>query len=213
MTPILTPPVRGEWAVMNPPGHPVNAFDLLAVDRLGVPYPAFRLWGHVFGQLDASRTYAWEQPALAPCNGVVSACFDAALDRTKLSLPLDLIALGKSAPPPNATFSWYGGNHVIIDGGGFFVLLAHLREGACRVRVGDQVRMGEELGKVGNSGQSIQPHLHIQAMSQPDPLPLFQNLISFAISACERRRGGRWETATDAPLTSGARYRFSDNSP
>lgn len=32
------------------------------------------------------------------------------------------------------------------------------------------------LGKVGNSGSSLQPHLHFQVMNSPDHFPLFKNL-------------------------------------
>ena len=57
------------------------------------------------------------------------------------------------------------GNHVVISIGlaGPFVWLAHLREGSVRVRVGDEVTTGEQVGECGNSGNSTQPHVHVQA--------------------------------------------------
>jgi len=30
---IIAPPLSGEWAIFNPPGHPPLAFDFLAVDE------------------------------------------------------------------------------------------------------------------------------------------------------------------------------------
>ena len=38
----------------------------------------------------------------------------------------------------------------------------HLMMDSVRVRVGDWVETGEELGRVGSSGQSSQPHLHFE---------------------------------------------------
>ena len=54
------------------------------------------------------------------------------------------------------------------DTGGRYVLLAHLRSGSLRVRAGDRVAVGQELGACGNSGNSTQPHVHVQAMDGPD---------------------------------------------
>jgi murein DD-endopeptidase MepM/ murein hydrolase activator NlpD len=61
------------------------------------------------------------------------------------------------------------GNHVIIerDGGGY-VLLAHLRAGSIQVGEGETVAVGHELGECGNSGNSTQPHVHVQVMDSPD---------------------------------------------
>jgi murein DD-endopeptidase MepM/ murein hydrolase activator NlpD len=42
------------------------------------------------------------------------------------------------------------------------VLLAHLRRGTVRVRPGQSVRSGDQLGECGNSGNSTQPHVHVQ---------------------------------------------------
>jgi murein DD-endopeptidase MepM/ murein hydrolase activator NlpD len=50
---------------------------------------------------------------------------------------------------------------------------------------GDRIRAGQMLGRVGNSGASLQPHLHFQVMASPDPFPLFANLVPFAISRAD----------------------------
>ena len=54
------------------------------------------------------------------------------------------------------------GNHVVLalGPGGPFVLLAHLRRE--RVHPGQSVRSGDQLGECGNSGNSTQPHVHVQ---------------------------------------------------
>ncbi|WP_315897911.1 M23 family metallopeptidase [Isoptericola variabilis] len=35
--------------------------------------------------------------------------------------------------------------------------------------MGDRVAAGQPLGECGNSGNSTQPHVHVQAMDGPDP--------------------------------------------
>jgi murein DD-endopeptidase MepM/ murein hydrolase activator NlpD len=49
-----------------------------------------------------------------------------------------------------------------------FIAMAHLRSGSVRVSVGQRVEEGEQIGDCGNSGNSTQPHLHIQAMDSAD---------------------------------------------
>ncbi len=63
------------------------------------------------------------------------------------------------------------GNHVVLDlGNGNYVLYAHLIPGSLAVKVGDQVNAGDVIGKVGNSGNSIAPHLHFHVMDSASPL-------------------------------------------
>jgi murein DD-endopeptidase MepM/ murein hydrolase activator NlpD len=53
------------------------------------------------------------------------------------------------------------GNQVSLDlGNGQYAFYAHLQPGSLRVRAGDRVRRGQVLGLVGNSGNSVGPHLH-----------------------------------------------------
>ena len=50
-----------------------------------------------------------------------------------------------------------------------FILLAHMLRQSVRVRVGDAVSAGDYLGDVGNSGNTIGPHLHIEVLgAKPD---------------------------------------------
>ncbi len=59
------------------------------------------------------------------------------------------------------------GNHVILRCGEADIVLAHLRRGSVTLAPGDEVLPGERLGKVGNSGASSEPHLHIHAQRPP----------------------------------------------
>lgn len=63
----------------------------------------------------------------------------------------------------------YAGNHVILDiGGGLYACYAHCMTGSIAVQVGDRVRQGDTIGRLGNSGNSNAPHLHFQLCDGPD---------------------------------------------
>ncbi|MGO4839784.1 M23 family metallopeptidase, partial [Rhizobiaceae sp. 2RAB30] len=62
------------------------------------------------------------------------------------------------------------GNFVVQDIGGAYVLYAHMQPGTVTVKAGDRVKRGASLGKVGNSGNSQAPHLHLHVMDGPSPL-------------------------------------------
>jgi murein DD-endopeptidase MepM/ murein hydrolase activator NlpD len=47
-------------------------------------------------------------------------------------------------------------------------LLAHLRRGSVAVKEGQAVRAGEPIARCGNSGNTSQPHLHLQVQSPTD---------------------------------------------
>jgi len=59
-----------------------------------------------------------------------------------------------------------GGNGVEIDHGfGEISALWHMIPGTVKVKVGDKVELGQELGRAGNSGRSSGPHVHFHVTS------------------------------------------------
>ena len=63
------------------------------------------------------------------------------------------------------------GNYLMIDHGkNEYSLYAHLQPGSVRVHVGDRVKAGDVIGKLGSSGNSTEPHLHFHVCDKPDPL-------------------------------------------
>jgi murein DD-endopeptidase MepM/ murein hydrolase activator NlpD len=67
--------------------------------------------------------------------------------------------------PENITPEEADGNSVILDiGGGNYANYAHFQPGSIRVKEGERVKRGDVLGLVGNSGNSLAPHLHFHVM-------------------------------------------------
>jgi murein DD-endopeptidase MepM/ murein hydrolase activator NlpD len=66
-------------------------------------------------------------------------------------------------------FEGAAGNYVLIaHEGGEHTLYAHMRRGSVRVRVGQRVAAGAQIGEAGSSGNSTEPHLHFQVIDGPD---------------------------------------------
>jgi hypothetical protein len=86
-----------------------------------------------------------------------------ALDVTRLNA-LGVRAMGLE-PDSNERFLIYG--EPILSPCDGQVVAAHygdpdhIQKDSTRVRLGDEVRLGQEIGLVGNSGNSTEPHLHI----------------------------------------------------
>ena len=60
------------------------------------------------------------------------------------------------------------GNHVGIEvAPGEFLFVGHLQPGTVAVEVGDRVAAGQLLGRVGNSGNSSEPHVHLHLQDSP----------------------------------------------
>jgi murein DD-endopeptidase MepM/ murein hydrolase activator NlpD len=60
------------------------------------------------------------------------------------------------------------GNYVIIDNGdGEFTALLHMEKGSIKVKAGDAVAQGQQVGNVGFSGDATVPHLHVALMRGP----------------------------------------------
>ena len=51
---------------------------------------------------------------------------------------------------------------------GVWAIYAHLQPGSITVKTGDQVKKGQVIGRLGNSGNSSGPHLHFQLSDGPE---------------------------------------------
>jgi murein DD-endopeptidase MepM/ murein hydrolase activator NlpD len=68
------------------------------------------------------------------------------------------------------------GNHVLLRCGQVRVLLAHLRQGSVAVAAHDHVDRAQLLGRIGNSGGTREPHLHLAAIDLEGAFPLARAL-------------------------------------
>ncbi|HVL24577.1 MAG TPA: peptidoglycan DD-metalloendopeptidase family protein [Thermomicrobiales bacterium] len=107
--------------------------------------------------------HAWGQNVLAPADGTVVAAMN---DQPDLR-PNQITDPTSGPPDPSAQPA---GNHVVIQTAeDEFVFVSHMQQGSVRVQKGDEVRAGEVLGLVGNSGNSSEPHIHIHVQDTEDP--------------------------------------------
>ena len=182
--PMLAQPVAdGQWVAAEGccfkshhrrPPLTLNGEDFLsqtyAIDFLKVVDG--KLWeGDDPKDLDAWYTYG--QDALAVVDGTVSSILTDEDDVTPFE-----------ANPVPRNIDNVTGNHVIIDqGNGIYVVYAHLQPDSIVVAEGDEVKVGDKLALVGNSGNTDAPHLHIHVMDANHTIRA--NPIPFGFSSFE----------------------------
>jgi hypothetical protein len=174
-------PFRGRWLTQNSPArrvpsHGIDVFgeryaiDFVAVDDRNRT-AATRDWRTLVSTEPPERFHAFGLPLLAPAGGTVVHVHDGEPDHEARRSQLTLVpyALGQAGRLRQGVAA-LAGNHVIIElpGGDVYVALAHLRAGSMRVAVGQSVVEGDHLADCGNSGNSTQPHVHMQAMDSAD---------------------------------------------
>ncbi|MNO45439.1 Murein DD-endopeptidase MepM [compost metagenome] len=91
--------------------------------------------------------YAFGKNILAPADGTIVSVVNDIKDNEPVGV----------MNPNQAT-----GNNVVIDHGGEYSHLAHLKKGSITVKPGDKVKQGDIIGLTGNSGNTSEPHLHFQ---------------------------------------------------
>jgi Peptidase family M23 len=174
----LAYPFTGRWLVQNSPADRVPshgttlwatsyAIDFVPVDEAGRTAPV--TLGSLVRPEPPERFPGFGRPVLAPVAGVVVGVHDQAPDHHSFrGLPSVGYVLSQRR---RAAAGWPGlaGNHVMIETqGGAVVAICHLRRGSARVRLGDVLGPGETVGRCGNSGNSTEPHVHLQAMDLSD---------------------------------------------
>lgn len=74
-------------------------------------------------------------------------------------------------PAVPITLETVAGNTVVLAlGHGQFAHYLHLQPGSVRVRVGERVRRGQVLARIGSSGDAREPHLHFEVTTSPTVL-------------------------------------------
>ena len=161
---VLGPPVRGGPWVADEGCCDIDTHHrrgLLSVDGNLVVSQRFAIdWimldrrhrGWVGNPARLSSYFSYGQPLIAAAAGTVVVARD---------------GIPNSPPPhdpkPPPSLAGLPGNYVVLRvSPGVYLLYAHMKPGSVRVHVGEHVRRGQQLGELGNSGNSATPHLHLQ---------------------------------------------------
>ena len=197
-------PFDGRWVAGNSPARrvPSHGTDLFG-SRFAIDFVAVddrrrtairRDWRAITGSEPPELFLAFGRPVLAPTAGTVVVAHDGEEDHLAHRSPVTGVpyllgqrrrALGGAAA--------IAGNHGILHVGHAYVAVVHLQRGSVVVREGQDVAEGEVVAGCGNSGNSTQPHVHVQAMTsldldRADGLPIaFTNFREW------RRGRRRWE--------------------
>lgn len=191
---VIDSPLTGEWAMLaggrsalisHHYRTPIvsNAVDFVRLDEEGR--------GHDGDRKREQAWYGFGEPVLSPADGTVVSVSDVHPDEP----------VGNTGQKPSY------GNHILIDiGSGCYAVLGHLQQGSARVSEGERVRLGQQIAAVGDSGDSLVPHLHFQVQDSPGfgeqvrTVPIvFRNVVLI--------RGGRESTSAEADLRRGDHIR------
>ncbi len=183
---VLDLPVRGTWLAGHAGASEVTNFHSshrYAIDVLKLG-PDGRL---VHGSdLVVTNWYGYDEPVYAPADGQIVEVVD--------DLPCGPIGNRDTVNP--------AGNHVVIDiGNDRQVLLAHLVAGSVAVEEGEYVTSGALIGRVGNSGNSEAPHLHVEVQSGSE------SMVPFRFHSMQRKRWLFWTEVTNGYLIRNDRFR------
>lgn len=127
------------------------ALDIVKLNGFGI-----RAKGLYPKELDKYAIYG--DDLYSPCNGVVL--------ETENNLA-NLI-------PPDADSDQVFGNHVALSCENIdaVIYMAHMQQNSLTVDKGDSVQEGQQIGRVGNSGNTSEPHLHIHAEENGVGIPI-----------------------------------------
>jgi len=146
-----------------------HAIDFVAVDDRRRT-ASQRDWRTFVATEPPERFHSFGRPILAPGAGVVTRIHDGEPDHEARRSQLTLVPYALTQPARlRQGIEAVTGNYVTLHlEDGAYATLCHLRRGSLVVRVGDRVAAGEPIAECGNSGNSTQPHLHLQVNDGPD---------------------------------------------
>lgn len=140
---------------------PINAA-FKVPERWAIDYVQLTSDGRLF---TGDKTVASNYPTFG--NDII-----AVADGPVVAMTIDRPEQTPGANPTGLSLDEYGGNYIVQDiGEGRFAFYAHLQPGNPeQVEVGQQLKRGETIALLGNSGNSDAPHLHFHIMDSPSPL-------------------------------------------
>jgi peptidase M23-like protein len=111
------------------------------------------------------------EPLYSPCAGSVVAAHDGVADRI----------------PGEPQIEHTVGNHVRLRCGDAQVVMEHMMRGSVQISPGQILQAGQPLGRVGNSGHTLEPHLHIEARRGGRPIAISFDGEQLSMNAIVRR--------------------------
>lgn len=175
-------PFEGFWLARNSPARKVPshgthllgttyAIDFIGVNANGRTAPWG--WASAFGTEPNGKFPGFGRPVYAPSDGIVVTALDGVADhvarRSQIHLAgylLSQVSRFRKGGPDAIS-----GNYVAIrTEAGPVASVFHLKQGSVQVKVGDQVHAGQQVAECGNSGNSTQPHVHVQVTDTADLL-------------------------------------------
>ncbi|MGC2786626.1 MAG: M23 family metallopeptidase [Roseiarcus sp.] len=167
---VIRPPLVGDgWLATSACCKPnVHRDERMAIDGVRIETgETFAVdWGRVKDERlfdgdgkKVEQFYGFGEDVLAVADGAVVSVHDGMPDQ-----PPFVLMVPKSKAD-------YGGNNVMLKiASNVFAWYAHLRQGSITVKVGDAVKAGAPIAKIGNTGPSEGPHLHLGLLDKPDPI-------------------------------------------
>jgi hypothetical protein len=167
---VIRPPLKGDgWLATTACCKPnVHRDERIAIDGVRIETgETFAVdWAKVKNDRlfdgDGKRVeqyYGFGEDVLAVADGTVVSIHDGMPDQTPFVF---MVPKSKSD---------YGGNNLILEiAPNVFAWYAHLRQGSLTVKVGDVVKAGAPIAKLGNTGPSEGPHLHLGLIDKPDAI-------------------------------------------
>jgi Peptidase family M23 len=175
---VIGPPLKGKnWIALNgccAPGWPHRSTplplngDLVGGQLFAIDWKQTNDEGAFYtGDKTRNESYVdYGSEVIAIADGTVTAMLDGQEANAPGVLPADDPVLG-----PKLTVENVDGNHIVLDiGNGAYAFYAHLIKGSLLVKVGDKVRKGQALAKLGNTGNANASHLHFHVMNGPSVL-------------------------------------------
>ncbi|MBC1744275.1 M23 family metallopeptidase [Listeria welshimeri] len=174
-------PFEGRWLVgatpaKQIPSHGTDIFgvgyaiDFMAVDEQNRT-SSQTSWRSLLSTEPPEIFYAFGKPVYSPVSGTVVSIHNGEPDHEARRSLLTLIPYAakqrdRIRQGPEAI----AGNYVVIspDNTDVYIAIVHLQLDSLVVKEGEHISQGKYIANCGNSGNSSQPHIHIQAMSSAD---------------------------------------------
>lgn len=176
----LAPPVRGTWLAINTPGQQIPSHGTRALGQLSAAdlvqpddpetsqvNPPIMRWGFRGSRAELYRCFG--APIYAMAAGTVLEVADVQPDQRARNTWPAMAWFFTGENILRTVLGWRAviGNRVVIKhDDGVYYAYVHLKRGSAQVEPGEQVQVGQLIAAVGNTGNSTQPHLHVQLMDR-----------------------------------------------